>query len=161
MTTMSAPVKLAHRWHVRLMIALAAALLALGILALTAPAPHAQASVRSSSWSALKWAEGQAGKWYCWGGAGPSCYDCSGLVMAAYSHMGYGLPHSTYSMLSSGRIYRVSAGQRRQGDLAFFGSGHVELVTRHGTFGALNSGSRIGWHAITAYWHPSSYWRIR
>lgn len=154
-------VKVAHGWHVRAMLVLAAALLGLGILAMTGPAPRADASVRASSHSALKWAEGQAGKWYCWAGAGPSCYDCSGLVMAAYRAMGYGLPHSTYSMLSSGRIYEVSASQRRPGDLAFFGTGHVELVTRHGTFGALETGTRIGWHPITAYWHPSSYWRIR
>jgi hypothetical protein len=80
--------------------------------------------------------------------------------MAAFAHEGYGLPHSTYSMLASGRIYQIPASHRRQGDLAFYGSGHVELVTRHGTFGALDPGTRIGWHRPSGWWHPTSYWRI-
>ena len=28
----------------------------------------------------LAYARSQIGKPYCWGGEGPSCYDCSGLV---------------------------------------------------------------------------------
>ena len=38
---------------------------------------------------AIGYAWAQVGKPYCWGGTGPSCYDCSGLVMEAY-----GLPDS-------------------------------------------------------------------
>lgn len=140
---------------------LAAIMLALGIMALTASAPAAHASVRTKSWSALKWAERQAGKWYCWGGAGPSCFDCSGLVMAAYAAMGYPLPHPTYAMLASGRIYQIPSSQKRQGDLAFYGTGHVELVTKHGTFGALETGTQIGWHRPSGWWQPTMYFRIR
>lgn len=128
--------------------------------AFLASSPGASASTHPMRYWALKWAEARAGAPYAWGGTGPG-YDCSGLVMMAYLHVGFGLPHSTFSMLSSGRIYQIRARDRQQGDLAFFGSGHVELVTRHGTFGALNSGTRVGWHAITQWWHPSSYWRIK
>jgi hypothetical protein len=81
--------------------------------------------------------------------------------MAGYAHEHYYLPHSTYSMLASGSIYQIPARARRQGDLAFYGSGHVEFVTQRGTFGALESGTRIGWHRPNAWWHPTSYWRIR
>jgi hypothetical protein len=119
----------------------------------------AGASVRATRVTALKWAEGKAGCWYAYGGT--SCaqgYDCSGLVMSAFSHAGYSLPRTTGEMLASGRIYRIAASQRRQGDLAFWGSCHVELVTLHGTFGAQQSGTRVGWHRL---WGSPTFWRIR
>jgi cell wall-associated NlpC family hydrolase len=111
--------------------------------------------------SALDWAEKQAGKWYCWGCGGPSCYDCSGLVMAAYQHAGISLPHSTYEMLDSGELREIPASERKPGDLAFYGTGHVELVTSSGTFGALDSGSQIGWHYPNQWWYPTMYYEVR
>jgi cell wall-associated NlpC family hydrolase len=152
------PVRLAHRAHVRIMVLLAALLLALGILALTAPAPKAAASARTVSWSALKWAEAhETGAWYCWGGTG-GCYDCSGAVMSALVHTGYSMPRTTYQMLASGRIYRVAWRDRRPGDLYFWGNYHVEFVTLHGSFGAQQSGTRVGWHRL---WGSPTVWRIR
>jgi len=111
--------------------------------------------------TALHWAERQTGKWYCWGGAGPTCYDCSGLVMAAYQHAGFSLPRSTYDMLDSGLLQQVSKADRRPGDLAFYGTGHVELVTRYGTFGALDTGTQIGYHDTNQWWHPTMYFEIK
>ena len=32
---------------------------------------------------------------YIWGGTGPSGYDCSGLVQAAYAQAGISLPRTT------------------------------------------------------------------
>jgi hypothetical protein len=81
--------------------------------------------------------------------------------MSAFDHEGYSLPRTTYGMLGSSRIYRIPARDRRQGDLAFYGSGHVELVTKHGTFGAQQPGTRVGWHRPNAYWHPTMYYRVR
>jgi cell wall-associated NlpC family hydrolase len=108
---------------------------------------------------ALNWATANAyGHWYAWGGTGPS-YDCSGLVMVAFAHAGISLPHSTYSMLASGHLHRVYAPQR--GDLAFYGSGHVELVTAwwHQTFGAHSTGQQIGW---IGWWGggPTMFFRV-
>jgi NlpC/P60 family protein len=139
--------------------ALAAAVLVL-VLVPGAPAP-ASAATTSLRLTALRWAEHQAGKGYCWGGSGPSCFDCSGLVMAAYAHAGIRLPRTTYAILGSRRLHRVPAGARRRGDLAFYGSGHVELVTSGGTFGALEPGTRIGWHHPSRWWHPTMYFRVR
>lgn len=151
-------VRVVHGWHVRVMLVLSAALLALGALALAGPAPKADASVRSVSFSALKWAEGhETGAWYCWGGT-RGCYDCSGAVMSAFAHTGFGLPRTTYQMLASGRIYQVPWRDRRPGDLYFWGSSHVEFVTLHGSFGAQQSGTRVGWHRL---WGTPSVWRIR
>jgi cell wall-associated NlpC family hydrolase len=139
--------------------ALAAAILALSLIAL-APAAPASASTVPKRLIALEWAERQAGKWYCWGGAGPSCFDCSGLVMAAYRHAGIALPRTTYEMLADPHLRLIPASQRRRGDLAFYGSGHVELVTVRGTFGALHTGTRIGWHHPSVWWHPTMYFRF-
>jgi cell wall-associated NlpC family hydrolase len=111
--------------------------------------------------TALHWAEHQTGKWYCYGGSGPSCYDCSGLVMAAYQQAGISLPHSTYAMLASGLLQQVSFHDRRPGDLAFYGTGHVELVTKYGTFGALDTGTEIGYHDTSQWWYPTMYFEIK
>src|SRR5258708_924060 len=42
----------------------------------------------------------QVGKRYCWGGTGPSCFDCSGLVSRAWASVGVRLPHSSEAMSS-------------------------------------------------------------
>ena len=108
---------------------------------------------------ALNWATSHAyGHWYVWAGTGPG-YDCSGLVMIAFAHAGVSLPHSTYAMLANPHLHRVSAPQR--GDLAFYGAGHVEFVTAwwHQTFGAHDSGQRIGW---IGWWGggPTAFYRV-
>jgi cell wall-associated NlpC family hydrolase len=124
-------------------------------------APLSAARLAHIRVTALHWAEDQTGKWYCWAGAGPTCYDCSGLVMAAYQEAGISLPHSTYAMLDSGLLEQVSAADRRPGDLAFYGTGHVELVTRYGTFGALETGTQIGYHDTNEWWHPTMYFEVK
>jgi peptidoglycan DL-endopeptidase CwlO len=120
-------------------------------------AAQRRAEIRNS---ALAWAYRQHGKGYCYGGDGPSCYDCSGLVMAAYQHAGVSLPHSTYGMLDSGKLREIPERDARPGDLAFYGDGHVELVSRSGTFGALDYGSLVGWHFPSEWWHPTMYFEV-
>jgi cell wall-associated NlpC family hydrolase len=139
--------------------AIAAALVAfmLAPVALTS----ASASTTPKRIAAIRWAEHRAGKWYCWGGTGPSCFDCSGLVVKAYQHAGINLPRTTTGMLSSSKLRRVPKRDRKRGDLAFYGSGHVELVTNRGTFGALDAGTRVGWHHPSRWWHPTMYFRVK
>jgi cell wall-associated NlpC family hydrolase len=111
---------------------------------------------------AYDYAVSQHGKRYCWGGSGPSCYDCSGLVSAAYRHVHILIGRTTYDMLRSGRLIRISRSQARRGDLAFYGSGHVEFYDHASvTFGAHTSGTRIGWLRFGSYWQPTAYYRIR
>jgi len=121
-----------------------------------APAPV----YSSAAAKALAWAYLQRGKWYAWGGTGPSTFDCSGLVMMAYEHAGIQLPRTTYGMLASWHLHRTYSPQ--PGDLAFYGSGHVELYVRPGvTFGAHQTGERIG---LTYYggssWKPTAFYRV-
>jgi peptidoglycan DL-endopeptidase CwlO len=110
--------------------------------------------------SVLAVAETRAGDWYSYGAAGPSAFDCSGLVYWAAHRLGIGMPRTTYEMLGSGvlvRTYRPAAG-----DLAFYGSGHVEIVARghNVTFGALEPGTRVGMHPWNSWWHPTMYFRV-
>jgi len=138
-----------------------AVLLALAAFLIVPAKPASAATV--TYWTrvaALHWAESQAGKPYIYGGTGPYGYDCSGLVYEAYLREGVAIPRTTYGMLGSWHLYRVY--RPAGGDLAFYGSGHVELVARAGyTFGALHTGTVLGYHRITSWWRPTMYFRIR
>ncbi|WP_250904654.1 C40 family peptidase [Actinomadura sp. NEAU-AAG7] len=58
---------------------------------------------------------------YVWAAAGPTTFDCSGLVVWAYAQVGKpGLPHYTGDLLAMGQ--RVSRGSLRSGDLVYFGA---------------------------------------
>jgi cell wall-associated NlpC family hydrolase len=122
--------------------------------------PAQSATSLSPAIRAFDWARSQAGKPYVFGATGPSGFDCSGLVMEAYRHAGIKLPRTTYGMLASPELVRVS--HPVKGDLAFYGSGHVELYA-HGdfTFGAHSTGQAIGWLEFGPWWHPTAYYRVR
>jgi peptidoglycan DL-endopeptidase CwlO len=45
---------------------------------------------------------------YSWGAAGPSAFDCSGLVMWAYGQAGVGLPHSSQALATGGQPVAMS-----------------------------------------------------
>lgn len=65
-------------------------------------------------------------------------------------------------MLSSWRLVRIPKSKAKRGDLAFFGSGHVELYDwGKWTFGAATVGTRIGFHAMNSFWAPTMYFRVR
>ena len=147
----------------RIFLALAVSIGLFAALMVSGPAaPHARAATESLGGRVLDMAETRTGDWYVYGAAGPSTFDCSGLVSWAAGRLGVYLPHSTYAMLTSPHLYRVYSPQR--GDLAFYGTGHVEMVTvwQHTTFGAQHTGTRVGWH--TYYppgWAPTAYYRLR
>ena len=63
-------------------------------------------------------AEKMVGKPYRYGGASPSGFDCSGLVLFSYQQAGVTLPHNT---LQQRRItQRVKLAELKRGDLLFF-----------------------------------------
>ena len=174
MFSMAVSVMRKHRFIAA--IALVAALLAPGAAVAAAAAPAAQAAVSQSTATsryggssagnaALNWAERNAtGCWYTYGGT--SCaegYDCSGLVMEAFGHgAGIWLPHSTYAMLSNPHLHRIPLSQARRGDLMFYGSGHVEINTiwYHQTFGAHDTGQRVGYATWGPWWYPTAAYRV-
>lgn len=147
---------------------LAAAAMTVGLLLTASPAHAATASQLPGArdWRAavaMNWAEHQAGCWYSWGGT--SCaqgFDCSGLVYEAYLHAGIALPRTTYGMLGSWHLVRTYYPHR--GDLAFYGSGHVELVTvwNDVTFGARIPGTQVGWNPFwPGGFAPTMYYYVR
>jgi peptidoglycan DL-endopeptidase CwlO len=92
---------------------------------------------------------------YRWGGASPSGFDCSGLVMYVFAQVGVSLPHSSYAQYGAGTP--VSRDQLQPGDLVFFdGLGHVGIYVGGGSFiHAPHTGDVVkispmtGWYAST------------
>jgi len=68
--------------------------------------------------AAVAYAYAQLGKPYCYAGAGPDCFDCSGLTMMAYAQAGLSLPHGSYAQLAM--FPSVSMSQLQVGDLVYW-----------------------------------------
>ncbi|MCW2764191.1 MAG: glycoside hydrolase [Nocardioides sp.] len=87
----------------------------------------------------VAWARREAGKPYSYGAAGPNAFDCSGLTMWVYRHVGKSLPHN--SAAQAGRTQHIPRAAARRGDLVFFTDGggvyHV----------AIYAGGDSVWHA--------------
>jgi cell wall-associated NlpC family hydrolase len=75
-------------------------------------------SASGAAGTAVAYAQQQVGKPYLWGGTGPSAFDCSGLVMAAYRSAGVSVPHTSQDQWATEP--HVPAGQERPGDAVFF-----------------------------------------
>lgn len=169
-------------WRLRVPILLLLSLaLAVGLLLAPGNTPAASASIQTTTaaqsvsqvasvrhrpkrWWAERWAMYRAGCRYAWGGK--SCYpgfDCSGLVQAAYHHVGIWLPRTTYQTLKYWRLRRIPIRDAKRGDLLFYGSGHVELMTTHWhtSFGAHTWGWPVGWYHWNRWWHPTMAFRVR
>jgi len=75
----------------------------------------------------------ELGKPYVWGAAGPSTFDCSGLVMYVYAKVGVSLPHNAAAMYGYGSP--VAYGDLQPGDLVFFsGLGHMGIYIGGGQY---------------------------
>ena len=82
---------------------------------------------------ALRWALTRRGDAYVWGAAGPTAFDCSGLVMWAYAHVGISLAHLTFDQWNEGE--HVPSDQAQPGDLIFlYGLNHVGMYIGNGLF---------------------------
>jgi peptidoglycan DL-endopeptidase CwlO len=81
---------------------------------------------------ALRYALKKVGDWYQWGAAGPTTFDCSGLVVWAYAQLGISLPHFTGDIWQLG--VHIPRDQLEPGDLVFFFAGeeHMGIYYGHG-----------------------------
>jgi peptidoglycan DL-endopeptidase CwlO len=80
---------------------------------------------------ALRYALTRLGDPYVWAAAGPSEFDCSGLVVWAFGQEGISLPHYTGDLWNLG--VHVSQADLQPGDLVFFfGEDHVGIYIGDG-----------------------------
>jgi cell wall-associated NlpC family hydrolase len=86
---------------------------------------------------------------YVWGGASPSGFDCSGLVMYVYAQLGISLPHYTVAQWNA--TDPISSPE--PGDLVFFnGLGHVGIYIGGGRFvNAPHTGSVVRIDSMSSF----------
>lgn len=109
-----------------------------------APAPAAAAPSSGRAAAAVSYAMAQVGNAYVYGAAGPSAFDCSGLMMMAWAQAGVSLPHSSTMQYSSGQ--RIAASDLQPGDLVFYYSpvSHVDMYIGNGMIvGAQNPSAGV------------------
>ncbi|MCX4628243.1 C40 family peptidase [Streptomyces sp. NBC_01443] len=104
------------------------------------------APATGSAAAIVNFARAQVGKAYISGGTGPSSFDCSGLVQAAYRQAGVSLPRMSQDQSSKGSSVSLSALQ--PGDILYWGSRgnayHVAIYVGGGKFvGAQNPSTGI------------------
>jgi cell wall-associated NlpC family hydrolase len=93
-----------------------------------APGPYAPRAPDPGS-VVVAFAQAQVGHPYCWGGTGPRCFDCSGLVMTAWRQVGVSLPRGADGF--AGVVPEVPLDQVRPGDVVWW-PGHVGLYVSNG-----------------------------
>jgi cell wall-associated NlpC family hydrolase len=86
---------------------------------------------------------------YVYGGASPSGFDCSGLVMYVYAQLGISLPHYTVAQWNATQPISSPA----PGDLVFFnGLGHVGIYIGGGRFvDAPHTGSVVRIDSLSSF----------
>lgn len=114
------------------------------------PAPAAVVQTGSAP-AAARWAVEHVGVPYRYGAAGPDGYDCSGLVVAAYAHVGIRLPHSTTGLARAGRP--VTRDQLRPGDIVLPIPGHAQIYLGDGlVVEAAHTGTTVRIRALWGFW---------
>jgi len=91
---------------------------------------------------------------YVWGAAGPTQFDCSGLVVWSYAQEGISLPHYTGALWNSG--VHVSRADLEPGDLIFYFAdiSHVSIYLGNGlqieasTFGVPVKVDAVSWGSV-------------
>lgn len=135
----------------------------------TAAAPSTStvtAPAATGAAEAVAVARAQIGKPYVWAGAGPSSFDCSGLVMYAWAAAGVSLPHYTVSQYAD--TTRITESELQPGDLVFYDTGdgaqpgHVTMYIGGGQVITADSpGTLIKIVPITWDGTPMGFGRVR
>ncbi|MEV7612859.1 C40 family peptidase [Streptomyces sp. NPDC089799] len=118
--------------------------------------------VTGSASAIVNFARAQVGKAYVMGSTGPSAYDCSGLVQAAYRQANISLSRTSQSQSLAGRS--VSLSNLQPGDILYWGpkgsAYHVAIYVGGGKFvGAQNPRTGIVERSLS-YDRPSGAVRV-
>jgi len=124
------------------------------------PVDYTPPAVGTGVQRALAYAKAQLGKPYLWAAEGPNAFDCSGLTMMAWRAGGKSLPH--WSVAQFAQSTRISVGQLRPGDLAFWGStpGSIHHVAMYIGDGQIIHAPRTGQPVqinSMYYWVPPDF----
>lgn len=99
--------------------------------------------------AAIGFAQSRLGAPYCWGGNGPSCYDCSGLTHAAWLAGGKSIPRTSAAQVTS--LPPVAMDQIIPGDI-LWRPGHVGLYVGNGwVIAATKTGDVVRYQAAAGY----------
>jgi len=109
--------------------------------------------VSGAAGQAVAYAYSKLGDPYVYGATGPSSFDCSGLVQAAWASAGVAIPRTTYEQVAA--LPAVSTSNLQPGDLLFMdGDGHVGIYVGGGyLIDAPQTGSNVekvplsGWYS--------------
>jgi cell wall-associated NlpC family hydrolase len=124
----------------------------------TTPQPPATYTGPTSTQAqkAVAFAYAQIGKPYVWGATGPSSYDCSGLVQAAWAAAGVSIPRTTYEQWAS--LPSVPMSDLQPGDLIMYnGESHVAIYVGGGwIIDAPHTGAVVERIAESTSWYAGS-----
>ena len=97
----------------------------------SAPSPKKQGAPMPSPGAplAIAYARSKLGLPYCWGGAGPGCYDCSGLTSASWKAGGKAIPRTSEGQAEG--LPEVPMDRALPGDI-LWRPGHVALYIGDG-----------------------------
>ena len=121
----------------------------------TVPSTYVAPAASSVGAAAVNAAMSRLGAPYVWGSAGPTTFDCSGLVVWSFAQAGISLPHYSYGQMAMGAP--VAASDLQPGDLVFFyGGSHVGIYIGGGQFihaphtGTVVQVTSLGSYGLTA-----------
>jgi cell wall-associated NlpC family hydrolase len=106
---------------------------------------------------AVAFAYAQLGKPYQWGATGPSSYDCSGLVQAAWAAAGVSIPRDTYQQWAA--LPHIPSSAIQPGDLLYYdGIGHVTMYVGGGyMIDAPQTGLNVEKIPMNTGWYTSTF----
>ncbi len=93
------------------------------------PQPNDWGAPHSPGERAAAFAQSMLGRPYCWGGKGPSCFDCSGLTYSSWRSVGVSIPRTSGAQHS--KLPAVSMARLQPGDI-LWRPGHVGIYIGNG-----------------------------
>ncbi|QKW19244.1 C40 family peptidase [Kitasatospora sp. NA04385] len=106
----------------------------------------------SFSGNAVGAAVSKLGSWYSYGAAGPSTFDCSGLMQWAYKQAGVSIPRTSQAQASAGTSLGTNIANARPGDLIIYygDQHHVGMYVGNGQIiHAPHTGAQVRYESAT------------